>query len=74
MGSFDGGYQGTPARRPFVLPPSLAVAQRAAELATVQTGVYLLPSFSFAITSSKLKLAAFCRCGYSLNVIRNWPT
>ena len=31
-------------------------------------------SFSFCITSSILKLAAFCRCGKSLNVSRNWPT
>jgi hypothetical protein len=31
-------------------------------------------SFSFAMTSSRLKLAAFCRCGYSRNDARNWPT
>jgi hypothetical protein len=31
-------------------------------------------SFSFSMTSSMLKLAAFCRCGYSLKLIRNRPT
>jgi hypothetical protein len=31
-------------------------------------------SFSFSITSFRLKLAAFCRCGYSLNDVRNSPT
>jgi hypothetical protein len=37
---------------------------------------YLLPPdvCSFSITSSRLKLAAFCRCGNSLKVIRNFPT
>ncbi len=29
---------------------------------------------SFRRTSSRLKLSAFCRCGNSLNVARNWPT
>ena len=27
-----------------------------------------------SITWSMVKLAAFCRGGYSLNVARNWPT
>ena len=31
-------------------------------------------SFSFSITSFRLKLAAFCRCGNSLNDVRNSPT
>jgi hypothetical protein len=30
-------------------------------------------SFSFWNTSSMLKDAAFCRCGYSLKLIRNLP-
>ena len=32
------------------------------------------PSLIVRITSSRLKLAAFWRCGYSLKVIRNLPT
>jgi hypothetical protein len=35
---------------------------------------YYLTSFSFSMTSSKLKLAAFCRCGKSRKVAKNWPT
>src|SRR5215831_4615495 len=34
----------------------------------------LVGSFIFCRISSRLKEAAFCRCGYSLNVARNWPT
>jgi hypothetical protein len=50
---------------PIVLPESLLMAAR-------QLYECLL-SCSLRSTSSRLKLAAFWRCGYSLNVCRNSP-
>src|SRR5215813_4095724 len=52
-----------------------SIAMDAALCFMSTTVVYLLVgSFIFCRISSRLNEAAFCRCGYSLNVARNWAT
>src|SRR5215467_2872208 len=74
---------GTPLHDHIPVPEVTATARHAERLFTLLpapldyvAGIQWLPPLSciFFRTSSRLKLAAFCRCGYSLNVARNWPT
>jgi hypothetical protein len=54
---------------PLAARPQDAIGPQIASNAAIY-----LASFSFARTSSMLKVAAFCRGGKSLNVARNSPT
>jgi hypothetical protein len=59
-------------RRSMKNSKSVKEWEQLGEMSSCSETAYLLElSFNFSITSSRLKLAAFCRCGYSLNVIRN---
>jgi hypothetical protein len=54
-------------RRMFDSGPTITRLRRTAD----GEATSYFASFIFAMTSSKLKLAAFCRCGYSRNDARN---
>src|SRR5215471_7816061 len=60
---------------PFNPPPRLQGREgRASRRRVVPPGQVWVLSCILRSTSSRLKLAAFWRCGYSLNVCRNCPT
>src|SRR5215475_6279174 len=65
-----------PPPRPFLTLPRVLQGRegRASRRGVVPPGQVWVLSCILRSTSSRLKLAAFWRCGYSLNVCRNSPT